>query len=169
MWPVRRRTSSSMATTWTFCADIIARYSTKPSTSFTSTRRSTRTRHITFYSPSTGRVSLILAGQRATQQWTGGGGVRANLSLAVTGRMARDSETRHVSGAGCPDRAVTAVSSRHRHARQVAFAIKRRRFLSSRPAWITLTLPSTSSVSAGRRTRYRPVTRRTPRSARHRW
>ena len=37
-------------------------------------------------------VILILAGQRATATWTGGSGVRINLSTVVTGMLARDSE-----------------------------------------------------------------------------
>jgi hypothetical protein len=42
---------------------------------------------------------LILAGQRATAAWTGGSGVRINLSTVVTGMLARDSEARHAVGA----------------------------------------------------------------------
>lgn len=42
---------------------------------------------------------LILAGQRATATWTGGSGVRINLSTVVTGLLARDSEARHAVGA----------------------------------------------------------------------
>jgi hypothetical protein len=44
-------------------------------------------------------VILILAGQRATATWTGGSGVRINLSTVVTGLLARDSEARHAVGA----------------------------------------------------------------------
>jgi DNA-binding transcriptional ArsR family regulator len=44
-------------------------------------------------------VSLILAGQRATAIWTGGAGVRINLSTLVIGLLARDSESRHAVGA----------------------------------------------------------------------
>jgi len=44
-------------------------------------------------------VCLILAGQRATATWTGGSGVRINLSTVVTGLLARDSEARHAVGA----------------------------------------------------------------------
>ena len=44
-------------------------------------------------------VCLILAGQRATATWTGGAGVRINLSTVVTGMLARDSEGRHAVGA----------------------------------------------------------------------
>jgi len=44
-------------------------------------------------------VCLILAGQRATATWTGGAGVRINLSTMVIGVLARDSETRHAVGA----------------------------------------------------------------------
>jgi hypothetical protein len=44
-------------------------------------------------------VILILAGQRATATWTGGSGVRINLSTVVTGLLARDSESRHAVGA----------------------------------------------------------------------
>jgi hypothetical protein len=44
-------------------------------------------------------VVLILAGQRATATWTGGAGVRINLSTVVTGMLARDSESRHAVGA----------------------------------------------------------------------
>ncbi len=44
-------------------------------------------------------VILILAGQRATATWTGGAGVRINLSTVVTGMLARDSESRHAVGA----------------------------------------------------------------------
>lgn len=44
-------------------------------------------------------VCLILAGQRATAQWTGGSGVRINLSTVVTGLLARESEGRHAVGA----------------------------------------------------------------------
>ncbi len=44
-------------------------------------------------------VCLILAGQRATATWTGGAGVRINLSTVVTGMLARESEGRHAVGA----------------------------------------------------------------------
>ncbi len=44
-------------------------------------------------------VILILAGQRATATWTGGAGVRINLSTVVTGMLARESESRHAVGA----------------------------------------------------------------------
>ena len=44
-------------------------------------------------------VSLILAGQRGTAAWTGGAGVRINLSTLVVGLLARDSESRHAVGA----------------------------------------------------------------------
>jgi DNA-binding transcriptional ArsR family regulator len=44
-------------------------------------------------------VILILAGQRATATWTGGSGVRINLSTVLTGMLARDSESRHAVGA----------------------------------------------------------------------
>ena len=44
-------------------------------------------------------VCLVLAGQRATVQWTGGSGVRVNLSTVVYGMLARDSEARHAVGA----------------------------------------------------------------------
>jgi hypothetical protein len=44
-------------------------------------------------------VCLILAGQRATATWTGGAGVRINLSTMVIGVLARDSGTRHAVGA----------------------------------------------------------------------
>ena len=44
-------------------------------------------------------VILIIAGQRATNQWTGGGGVKANLSTVLLGSMARGSESRHATGA----------------------------------------------------------------------
>jgi hypothetical protein len=44
-------------------------------------------------------VCLILAGQRATVAWTGGSGVRVNLSTVVYGMLARDSEARHAVGA----------------------------------------------------------------------
>jgi hypothetical protein len=44
-------------------------------------------------------VCLIIAGQRATATWTGGSGVRINLSTVVTGLLARDSESRHAVGA----------------------------------------------------------------------
>lgn len=44
-------------------------------------------------------VVLVIAGQRATNQWTGGGGVKANLSTVLLGNMARGSESRHATGA----------------------------------------------------------------------
>ncbi len=44
-------------------------------------------------------VCLVLAGQRATVAWTGGSGVRVNLSTVVYGMLARDSEARHAVGA----------------------------------------------------------------------
>ena len=44
-------------------------------------------------------VVLVLATQRATNQWTGGGGVKANLSTVILGNMARQSESRHATGA----------------------------------------------------------------------
>jgi hypothetical protein len=44
-------------------------------------------------------VVLVIAGQRATNQWTGGGGVKANLSTVLLGNMARESESRHATGA----------------------------------------------------------------------
>jgi hypothetical protein len=44
-------------------------------------------------------VCLVLAGQRATATWTGGSGVRINLSTIVAGLLARDSEARHAVGA----------------------------------------------------------------------
>ena len=44
-------------------------------------------------------VTLILATQRAINQWTGGGGVKANLDYVLIGNMARASETRHATGA----------------------------------------------------------------------
>jgi hypothetical protein len=44
-------------------------------------------------------VVLVIAGQRATNQWTGGGGVKANLSTVLLGSMARGSESRHATGA----------------------------------------------------------------------
>jgi hypothetical protein len=43
-------------------------------------------------------VCLVLAGQRATVAWTGGSGVRVNLSSVVYGLLARDSEARHAVG-----------------------------------------------------------------------
>ena len=44
-------------------------------------------------------VCLILATQRATQQQTGGGMVRANLSQVVIGNTNRATESRHATGA----------------------------------------------------------------------
>jgi hypothetical protein len=44
-------------------------------------------------------VILVLASQRAVQQWTGGGGVRANLTDVLIGNMTRASESRHATGA----------------------------------------------------------------------
>ena len=35
-------------------------------------------------------VALILAGQRNTAQWTGGGDVQANVDVAIWGKFARD-------------------------------------------------------------------------------
>jgi hypothetical protein len=43
-------------------------------------------------------VCLVLAGQRATVAWTGGSGVRVNLSTVLYGLLARDSEARHAVG-----------------------------------------------------------------------
>jgi hypothetical protein len=44
-------------------------------------------------------VIMLIATQRAIQQWTGGGGVRANLTAVLAGNMTRPSETRHATGA----------------------------------------------------------------------
>ena len=45
-------------------------------------------------------VALILAGQRNTAQWTGGGDVQANVDVAIWGKFARDARERgHVAGA----------------------------------------------------------------------
>jgi hypothetical protein len=43
-------------------------------------------------------VALILAGQRATVQWMGGGDLRANVDIAVLGRFARAAEARKMTG-----------------------------------------------------------------------
>jgi hypothetical protein len=50
-------------------------------------------------------VALIIAGQRATVQWMGGGDLRANVDIAVLGRFARAAEARKMTGeeAGLPD------------------------------------------------------------------
>lgn len=44
-------------------------------------------------------VALVLGGQRATVQWTGGGDVRANADIAVWGKFVRGVEKNHVAGA----------------------------------------------------------------------
>jgi DNA-binding transcriptional ArsR family regulator len=44
-------------------------------------------------------VALVLGGQRATVQWTGGSDVRANADIAVWGKFVRGSEKNHVAGA----------------------------------------------------------------------
>jgi hypothetical protein len=44
-------------------------------------------------------VSLGVATQRAVNQWTGGGGVKASLDWVLVGNMNRASETRHATGA----------------------------------------------------------------------
>ena len=44
-------------------------------------------------------VTLVIATQRATNQWTGGGGVKANFDLVLIGNMNRASETRHATSA----------------------------------------------------------------------
>src|SRR5260370_3719497 len=43
-------------------------------------------------------VALIIAGQRATVQWMGGGDLRANVDIAVLGRFARAAEARKATG-----------------------------------------------------------------------
>ena len=43
-------------------------------------------------------VALIIAGQRATVQWMGGGDLRANVDIAVLGRFARPGEARKLTG-----------------------------------------------------------------------
>jgi hypothetical protein len=43
-------------------------------------------------------VALIIAGQRATVQWMGGGDLRANVDIAVLGRFARAAEARMATG-----------------------------------------------------------------------
>ena len=50
-------------------------------------------------------VALIIAGQRATVQWMGGGDLRANVDIAVLGRFARAAEARKATGeeADLPD------------------------------------------------------------------
>ena len=42
--------------------------------------------------------ALIIAGQRATAQWMGGGDLRANVDIAVLGRFARAGEARKATG-----------------------------------------------------------------------
>jgi hypothetical protein len=45
-------------------------------------------------------VSIILAGQRGTAAWTGGGDVQSQVDIAIYGKFARDSRERgHVAGA----------------------------------------------------------------------
>jgi hypothetical protein len=45
-------------------------------------------------------VALIMAGQRGTAQWTGGGDVQSQVDIAIYGKFARDSRERgHVAGA----------------------------------------------------------------------
>jgi hypothetical protein len=44
-------------------------------------------------------IALLIAGQRATVQWIGGGDLRANVDIAVLGRFSRASEARHATGA----------------------------------------------------------------------
>ncbi len=45
-------------------------------------------------------VALIMAGQRGTAQWTGGGDVQSQVDIAIWGKFARDSRERgHVAGA----------------------------------------------------------------------
>jgi hypothetical protein len=45
-------------------------------------------------------VTLIMAGQRGTAQWTGGGDVQSQVDIAIYGKFARDSRERgHVAGA----------------------------------------------------------------------
>jgi hypothetical protein len=43
-------------------------------------------------------VALVVAGQRATAEWLGGGNVRANLDIAVWGKFARSGEAGHIAG-----------------------------------------------------------------------
>jgi hypothetical protein len=43
-------------------------------------------------------ITLLLGTQRAINQWTGGGAVRANLDQILVGWMTRGSETRHATG-----------------------------------------------------------------------
>ena len=43
-------------------------------------------------------VALVIAGQRATVQWMGGGDLRANVDIAVLGRFARAGEARKATG-----------------------------------------------------------------------
>ena len=43
-------------------------------------------------------IALVMAGQRATVQWMGGGDLRANVDIAVLGRFARASEGRKATG-----------------------------------------------------------------------
>ena len=43
-------------------------------------------------------VALIIAGQRATAQWMGGADLRANVDIAVLGRVARAGEARKATG-----------------------------------------------------------------------
>ena len=43
-------------------------------------------------------VALVLAGQRATVQWMGGGDLRANVDIGVLGRFSRPAEARKVTG-----------------------------------------------------------------------
>jgi hypothetical protein len=45
-------------------------------------------------------VTVIMAGQRGTAQWTGGGDVQSQVDIAIYGKFARDSRERgHVAGA----------------------------------------------------------------------
>ncbi len=43
-------------------------------------------------------VALVVAGQRATAQWLGGADLRANVDIAVLGRVARSGEARKATG-----------------------------------------------------------------------
>jgi len=43
-------------------------------------------------------AALIIAGQRATAQWTGGANLRANVDVAVVGRVSRAREAGHALG-----------------------------------------------------------------------
>ena len=43
-------------------------------------------------------MALVIAGQRATVQWMGGGDLRANVDIAVLGRFARAAEARKATG-----------------------------------------------------------------------